>query len=225
MAADVDQLSHGRLVLGVGVGDNAGEFAQLGLPFPKLRDRQAALDEALDIVDGLWTGEALTYDGSHYRVEGARLQSLPVQRPRIPVLIAGGGERVTLRQVARRADMANFGAHAWTGGARTLDDIVRKYDVLRAHCEAAGRDYDSVGRSFFGGLILADTTREAEAKRERAGADSGSTPAFSPADAVRHYRAMADAGVQHFIVWIRPDDEETMRRLAQEVIPALRPPG
>jgi alkanesulfonate monooxygenase SsuD/methylene tetrahydromethanopterin reductase-like flavin-dependent oxidoreductase (luciferase family) len=222
MAADVDQLSDGRLVLGIGAGDDDAEFAQLGLPFPRLRERQTALEEALDVVCGLWSGEPFTYQGSHYQLREARLQALPVQRPRVPVLIAGGGERVTLRQVARRADMSNFGPDPWTGSARNIGDVVRKHDALRAHCEAAGRSFDSVSRSWFEGLLLADTTAEAEARREREGLVNESMRAFGPADAARHYRKLADAGIQHFIVWITPGDEETLRRLAQEVIPEVR---
>jgi alkanesulfonate monooxygenase SsuD/methylene tetrahydromethanopterin reductase-like flavin-dependent oxidoreductase (luciferase family) len=221
VAADIDQISHGRLVLGIGAGDDDVEFAQLGLPFPRLRERQTALQEALEIVRELWAGGPVTYEGRHHQVREARLQSVPVQRPRVPIMIGGGGEHVTLRQVATCADMSNFGPNSWTGGARSISDVVRKYAALRAHCEAAGRDYDSIRRSYFEGLLLADTTREAEARRERTGIVDESMKAFSPADAARHYQDLADAGVQHFMIWIAPGDDETIDRLAREVVPAI----
>ena len=78
----------------------------------------------------------------------------PVQQPHVPILLAGGGERVTLRQVARFADMSNFGAHEWTGGAFALEDVQRKYQALRRHCEEVGRPYDSVLRSYFTPLLV-----------------------------------------------------------------------
>jgi alkanesulfonate monooxygenase SsuD/methylene tetrahydromethanopterin reductase-like flavin-dependent oxidoreductase (luciferase family) len=224
LAADVDQLSDGRLVFGIGAGDDDREFSQLALPFPRLRERQAALEEALEIVRGLWTGEATSLDGRHHSVREARLQSVPVQRPRVPILIGGGGERVTLRQVARYADMCNFGPNDWTGGARQIGDVLRKYGVLRDHCEAAGRDYDSIARSYFEGIVLGDTTGEAEVKRERTGFTDESLRAFGPEDAIRHYQELVDAGVQQFMLWMPPGEEETLRRLAGEVRPAIRPP-
>ena len=124
LAADVDRLSNGRLVLGLGIGDDADEFAALGIPYPPVPERQARLAETVDTVRRLWDGA---------------ISPGPVQQPHIPVLIAGGGERVTLRQVARYADMANFGPHEWTGGAFDLDAVTRKLAVLRRHCEAEGR--------------------------------------------------------------------------------------
>ena len=117
MAADVDAVSNGRLVLGLGIGDNVAEFAQLGIPFPGVVQRQQQLAETIAVVRGLWTGEPFTFEGEQIRVDGARLQSPPSRH--VPLLICGGGERVTLRQVAEFADMANFGPHAWVGNAVT----------------------------------------------------------------------------------------------------------
>src|SRR5438876_8964293 len=103
-AADVDRLSGGRLVLGVGFGDNEEEFRQMNLPVPPVPERQAALEETVRIVRGLWSGKPFTFDGVHFGVHDAMLPAGPVQQPYVPVLIAGGGERVTLRQVAEYAD-------------------------------------------------------------------------------------------------------------------------
>src|SRR5262249_1242910 len=122
IAADVDRASNGRLVLGLGIGDDPSEFAQLGIPFPSVRERQRMLEETLQIVKGLWQEEQFTYEGKYFRLQRAIGRPLPVQQPRIPILIGGGGERVTLRQVAQYADMSNFGPHIWTGSVFGLED-------------------------------------------------------------------------------------------------------
>ncbi|GAB3411199.1 hypothetical protein GCM10027569_27610 [Flindersiella endophytica] len=127
MAADIDQLSGGRLVLGLGIGDDPAEFAQLGIPFGPARDRQRVLEEQVREIRRLWDGA---------------MRGGPAQQPHVPILIAGGGEQVTLRQVADHADACNFGPLSWTGGACTDADVARKYDALRKHCAAAGRPYD-----------------------------------------------------------------------------------
>ncbi len=135
LARDLDDASGGRLVLGLGAGDAPDEFAQLGLAWGTLRERQAALGAASSAILGI-LGSAPTPHA---------------HQPRIPLLIAGGGERVTLRQVAQYADMANFGAHAHVGGAFTGADIARKLAALRDHCVALDRPYDSILRSHWRG--------------------------------------------------------------------------
>ena len=99
MAADVDRISAGRLVLGMAIDNLPEEFAQLGMRYPAAAERQRALEDALRIVAGLWRGTPFTHDGADARVREAVCAPGPVQQPRVPVLIAGGGERVTLRQV------------------------------------------------------------------------------------------------------------------------------
>jgi alkanesulfonate monooxygenase SsuD/methylene tetrahydromethanopterin reductase-like flavin-dependent oxidoreductase (luciferase family) len=229
-AADVDRLSNGRLVLGVGVGDDTDEFAQLGIAFPPARARQRALEETLEIVSGLWSGEPFSYAGEHFSLERTKVSPRPVQDPHIPVLIGGGGEKVTLRQVARYADIANFGPHEWVGSAFTLDDVTRKYEVLRGYCEEIGRPFDSILRSHWTPLLtLAPSASELEAKRSASRIpDAGlrTEPLFAtPSQAIEHYQALADRGVQYFLATVNGRDEEPIRLLADEVLPALRPGG
>ncbi|HSL01543.1 MAG TPA: LLM class flavin-dependent oxidoreductase [Rubrobacteraceae bacterium] len=100
-AADVDRASGGRLVLGLGIGDARREFAQLGLSYGRPREHQELLEEVLRVIPALWAGESVTFEGRHVRLGGASLSAGPVQRPWVPIMVAGGGERVTLRQVAR----------------------------------------------------------------------------------------------------------------------------
>lgn len=208
LAADLDQLSGGRLVLGVGTGDNPAEFARLGLPFPPPRERQAALGEALAIITGLWRGEPVTLEGRHFRVRGAALAAGPVQHPRVPILIAGGGERYTLRLVARRGDMSNFGAHPAVGSAFTLDDVRRKVAALASHCAALARPVAAVACSNWAAPVVVGPTPEAVRRKLAAlpdwmrGGVASSTVAGTPAEVVAHYRPLVAAGLRYFMVCV-----------------------
>jgi alkanesulfonate monooxygenase SsuD/methylene tetrahydromethanopterin reductase-like flavin-dependent oxidoreductase (luciferase family) len=222
-AADVDRVSGGRLVLGVGIGDDVPEFTELGVPFERAGVRQAAMAETVRVVQALWRGEKVTSGG----LTGAGLRPGPVQEPHVPVLIGGGGEKTTLRQVAELADVSNFAPHEWAGSAFDVTDVARKYGVLRGYCEAAGRPFGSVLRSHFTPLlVLAED--EAQLARKRA-AQRIPDPHLTvrhvfatPAEAVQHYQGLADAGVQYFIAGIDAGDEETMHLLAQTVRPAIK---
>jgi alkanesulfonate monooxygenase SsuD/methylene tetrahydromethanopterin reductase-like flavin-dependent oxidoreductase (luciferase family) len=118
-AADVDRLSGGRMVLGLGSGDLLPEFAQLGIAWPAASARQARLEETLRIVRPLLRGEMVSFSGTYVQAEGAVLDPPPLQQPSVPILVAGGGERTTLRYVAEYADACNLGAVGWAGGAFT----------------------------------------------------------------------------------------------------------
>ena len=226
-AADVDRISEGRLVLGIGIGDDVPEFNQMCLPFPPVAQRQEAMEEALSVVQGLWTEETFSFEGKYFRLDQARLSPKPVQQPHVPILIGGGGERVTLRQVARFADVSNFAPHEWSGSAFDISDVQRKYSALRAHCEAVGRAYDSVLRSHYTPLLtLAENEDDLERKRRDARIPDRqlrSVPVFAtPETAIAHYQALADAGVQYFLATINGRDVETVRLFAEAVVPAVK---
>src|SRR5260370_8506707 len=108
MAADIDAISNGRMVLGLGSGDMPREFQQLGIAYPTIQERQAALEEAIGIIRPLLRGETVTFAGTHHRADGAVLRPPPVQQPYIPLLIAGGGERTTPRYVAQYSHILNI---------------------------------------------------------------------------------------------------------------------
>lgn len=227
-AADVDRLSGGRLILGLGVGDDEPEYRQLGLPFEPIRQRQRQLEEYVQIVRGVSTNPTFTFSGEFYRVDEARVVPGPVQQPHVPLVIAGGGERVTLRQVAQYADVANFGAHHWTGGARTLEDVRRKLAALYRHCDAFGRDPGSVLPSHMTlPLVLAETkttlTRKVEASREwyPIPGIAESMVAATPDEAVDYYRNLVECGMRYFFVTVAPPDEGTLRLLAEKVMPRV----
>jgi alkanesulfonate monooxygenase SsuD/methylene tetrahydromethanopterin reductase-like flavin-dependent oxidoreductase (luciferase family) len=230
LASDLDHLSDGRLVLGLGIGWHVTEFAQLGLPFPPAAERLAAQEEAIEILFGSWGEVPFTYSGRYFKTDAAHVTPSPRQRPRPPLMIAGGGERVTLCQVARFGDACNFGAGEATGGARSTDDVRRKLAVLRGHCEAVGRPYDDILRTHFTSWIfLAETEGEARRKLERSH-PQGLTEVQTltrvvgtPESVAPHYQALADAGIQHFVVQTQDAaDTETIRLLATELAPRVR---
>lgn len=229
-AADVDQISRGRLVLGLGIGDDAEESAALGLPYPGVRERLRAMEETVQILEGVWGQQPFTFQGTQFQVAGVRVAPGPMQHPHVPLMICGGGEKVTLRQVAQYGDVANFGAHAWTGSAFTLDDVRRKYDVLRRHCETFGRPYESILRTYLDiPVVLAKTPAAVQAKLESVPLGvrthfQTSTLAATPDEAVTHFRDLAAAGVQYFVVALYGHDIETVRLLGQEVLPHLGDP-
>jgi F420-dependent oxidoreductase-like protein len=131
----LDVLSGGRAWLGIGAAWNEEESRALGLCFPPLAERFERLEETLQICLQMWRGDESPYEGKHYQL--GRLLNSPqsLTRPHPPIMIGGGGERKTLRLVARYADACNF---------FQSPDLPRKLDVLRAHCDAEGRDYDQI---------------------------------------------------------------------------------
>jgi alkanesulfonate monooxygenase SsuD/methylene tetrahydromethanopterin reductase-like flavin-dependent oxidoreductase (luciferase family) len=230
MSADVDRMSAGRLVLGLGIGDFLWEFEQLGLQCPSTRERQQALEETIQIVRGVVDQAPFTYHGQHFWVTNATLPFGPIQQPHLPLLIGGGGERVTLRQVAQYADMSNFGEHAYTGGAQGVADVRRKLDVLHRHCDALGRPPESLLRSHITyPLILAETHATVQAKIDAIpsatkGFIEASLDAGTPEDVIAYYRALAAAGIQYFIPVLLGLDGETLELLADRVVPAVVTP-
>jgi alkanesulfonate monooxygenase SsuD/methylene tetrahydromethanopterin reductase-like flavin-dependent oxidoreductase (luciferase family) len=227
VAADVDRISNGRLVLGVGIGDEPQEFAALHIPWLRPSERQQVLEETVQIVQGLWTEKPFTYQGTRFQLTDATGAPGPVQQPHVPLLIAGGGERGTLRQVAQYAHMANFGPHASAGSAFTLDDVRRKYDLLRRYCEEFGRPYEGILRSYIDLPIVADTREAADAKYEALPAEGRAFfgPAVhgsTPEETVAHFRDLMAAGVQYFVLMLWPGDLETFHLLGERVIPALQ---
>lgn len=230
LAADIDNLSAGRLVLGLGIGWDATEFAMLGLPFPPVPERNRHLLETLHVMQGAWGDAPFTFHGQQVQVDGVQVRPAPVQSPRPPLVIAGAGAKVTLRRVAQWADACNFGASPQVGGVQNAEDVQRTLDILRRHCDAVSRDDAEILRSYFTSwVILARTDAEANAKLDRY-YPQGLTPAQratrvvgSPATVAAHYRALAAAGIEHFICQTQDaEDLETIELLATEVMPQLQ---
>ena len=227
LAADVDGMSGGRLVLGLGGGNHAREFAKLGIPFPSTAERLAAVEQTIQTVHGFWGAEPFTFAGEHSRAESADVRPGPVQQPHVPVLIAGGGERVTLRQVAQFGDASNFSPHAQAGSAFASEDVRRKLEALRGHCQSLGRAYEGILRTHVMVPVVLAETASALAQKLAAIPEqvrrgyASSTLVGLPEDAVAFYRELAATGLNYFIAGIYGDDRETVRLLAERVVPVV----
>jgi F420-dependent oxidoreductase-like protein len=162
VAASVDVISGGRLEMGIGAGWYEQEWRAYGYGFPGPKERLGRLREGVQIFRDMWTTGSATLDGTYYQVDGALCHPRPLQgtshpgseRSGIPLWIAGGGEKVTLRIVARNADYANFDGDPET--------FAHKSEVLRGHCEAIGRDFDSITRTADYNVFIGETEADVE---------------------------------------------------------------
>ena len=226
MAAQVDIISGGRLILGLGAGWQENEHEAYGIPFYTTRERLERLDEACEVIRSLWTRPRSDFEGRYYRLSDAPLDPRPVQRPHPELMIGGGGERVTLRIVAKHADHWNV----W-GGPQVL---ARKGAILDDHCAAVGRDPKSVTRSANMALLLTDRKSEIEqladtiAKRMgRHAADARDTCLAGTPDQIREQLGqLRAAGVCVLFVptLFRPLDalRRDLDRFVAEIAPAFR---
>jgi F420-dependent oxidoreductase-like protein len=136
----LDVLSGGRAILGIGAAWNADESAGLGLFFPPLAERFERLEEAILILKQMWSGDDGPFQGQHYQLGRTLNSPQSLSRPHPPILIGGGGEKKTLKLVAKYADACNLGAY-------DLGNTAHKLDVLRQHCADVGRDYDEIEKT------------------------------------------------------------------------------
>jgi F420-dependent oxidoreductase-like protein len=139
----LDVLSGGRSFLGIGAAWYEREHLALGVPYPPVAERFERLEETLQICQQMWSDNDGPYDGKHYQLAETICVPRPLQQPRPPILIGGGGEKKTLRLVAKYADSCNL-------FASSTDDVAHKLDVLRGHCDAEGRDYDAIEKTIIG---------------------------------------------------------------------------
>ncbi len=136
IGATLDVLSKGRLILGIGAGWNKQESRGYGVPFPPTRERLERLEEAVQVIKKMWTEERATFNGKYYKIESALCNPKPIQKPHPKIVIGGSGEKLLLRTVAKYGDACNlFGSP---------ETVKRKLGILREHCKAVGRDYDSI---------------------------------------------------------------------------------
>lgn len=143
IVATLDVLSGGRAALGIGAAWYEREHLAMGVPFPPVAERFERLEETLQIVLQMWSDDDGPYDGAHYRLAETICSPRPLQTPRPPVMIGGGGEKKTLRLVAQYADACNLFASPDQGTA----PIAAKLDVLREHCDRLGTDYGAIAKT------------------------------------------------------------------------------
>jgi F420-dependent oxidoreductase-like protein len=166
MAATIDVLSGGRLEFGYGAGWHEEEYRGYGYEFPPPATRIAMMEEGLAVINALWSGGPVTVEGRYHRIRNARCLPTPIQRPRPPITIGGGGERLLLRAVARHADV-------WNYFPIPLAEYARKRAVLDRHCAEVGRDPASIDGSLMVPLVTAAWEKEVRDQLEAARRQGG----------------------------------------------------
>lgn len=242
LATDLDGISNGRALLGMGSGWLEAEFAALNIPFRTARERHDALDEAVQIVRGVWSEPPFSFEGTYFSTKEMQVLPPPVQSPRPPIMIGGSGPRRTLRLVAQYADACNISEEiaAIDGYFSTqprVNAVIKKLAALDQHCEELGRPREEVLRTHFTlSLILGESPRAARAKYDAFDPQLSSSPGTRRAgkggiltgsveDLILYYQGMADAGIDYFIVQLEARDHETIELLAREVMPKIKRRG
>ncbi|HET8841502.1 MAG TPA: LLM class F420-dependent oxidoreductase [Ktedonobacteraceae bacterium] len=217
MASTVDVLSHGRLNFGIGAGWYEHEYRAYGYGYDEAPVRLRRLREAIQVILAMWQEPEARFAGMYYQVQGAINQPKGVQKPHIPLLIGGSGERVTLKLVAQYANACNVGSDPAS--------LREKLTVLRQHCEAVGRDYESIHRTSTTLCHIADSDELALAqlpveRKASLGERVQTALIGSPQTIRQRLQAYEEAGVQELLMrFIEGTNLEMLRRFAQEFIP------
>jgi F420-dependent oxidoreductase-like protein len=199
-ATTLDVLSHGRAYFGIGAAWNEEEHNGLGVPFPPLGERFERLEETLQIAHQMWSGDEKPFEGKHYNPQ--RLLNSPqvVQKPHPPILIGGTGEKKTLRMVAQYGDACNLFARLGK------DELARKLNVLRDHCQTLGRPYEEIEKTTLDQLHI---TRD------------GRNGTLTPAAVIDRLGELAEMGIDQAIFSLANVSElEPFDLLATEIVPA-----
>ncbi|WP_203338143.1 LLM class F420-dependent oxidoreductase [Nocardioides limicola] len=220
--AGVDQMSGGRVELGLGAGWMVGEHTAYGIPFPDTGERFDRLEEQLAVITGLWrtpAGEGFSHDGQHYRLTDSPALPKPTQTPHPPILVGGKGKRRTPLLAARYADEFNI-------PFESIETTVDLFARVRAACRTEGRDPDSL--IYSNALVVCCGADEAEVRRR---ADAiGRAPdelranglAGTPAEVVDRISAYAEAGCQRVYLQVLDlSDLAHLELIAAEVMPRL----
>ena len=200
-ATTLDVLSHGRAYLGIGAAWNEEEHQGLGVPFPPLAERFERLEETLQLAHQMWSGNEKPFEGKHYQLARPLNSPRSVQKPHPPILIGGTGERKTLRMVAQYGDACNLFARMGD------DELKRKLDVLRGHCETLKRPYEQIEKTTLDSFAI---TRD------------GRNGSLTPAAVIEQLGHLAEIGIDQAIFSLRNvADLEPFDLLATEIIPAV----
>lgn len=228
MGATLDNISNGRLILGLGTGWNEPEFKSYGYPYEKPSTRVRRVAEAAQIIRKLWTEERPTFKGRHYTLNEAYCYPKPVQKPHPPIMIGGSGENFTLKMVAKYADMSNFAT--WMG---TQAAFKHKVDVMENYCRKYGRDPNAITKTFAVYVLISTNEKEAESKLKyfrNTMADRWGNRATgieapltgTPEQVIERIHSYNEAGVDMFIVRFMGGDFKGEAELfAEKVLPSF----
>jgi F420-dependent oxidoreductase-like protein len=233
VAATADIISGGRVQMGIGGGWYQHEWEAYGYGFPSAGVRLGMLDEGVRIMRDAWRDGEVTLDGKHYQVNGAIVEPKPLQDGGLPLWIAGGGEKVTLRIAAKYAQYTNFTSEP--------DGFAHKSRVLADHCRDVGSDYDAIVRSANFNAVVGESEADVKervarlrarqvAKANEAAVDgmlnmvtSPDSASGTPEQVVEKLKRMRELGCEYAIVYF-PEaayDRSGIELFEREVIPAL----
>ena len=216
MAASMQSISAGKVVLGIGAGWNEEEYLAYGWPFPSARVRIAQLAESIELMRSMWSDSPASYAGEYYRIADAYCEPRPDPHP--PIMVGGAGERYLLRVVAQHADWWNY---IYTD----RETYAHKQNVLKEHCRIVGRAYEQIEQMTVSGVLIAET--EADLKRLQANPDirppAENTVIGTPQQVTEQLLEVVDQGASmitvHFHDAPRADGTQLF---SEKVLPALR---
>jgi alkanesulfonate monooxygenase SsuD/methylene tetrahydromethanopterin reductase-like flavin-dependent oxidoreductase (luciferase family) len=215
MAANLQWLSDGRFVLGIGAGWKQNEYLAYGYDFPADRVRLAQLEEAVQVIRAMWTQDSPTFHGKYYHIENA--YCFPRPDPLPPLMIGGSGPKVTLRIVAQYADWCNLNNSGAEGAKESLD-------ILRGHCQKVGRNYDEIVKTYCcDSVAVADTHAEAEKKLAASFFGKGRSIAGTPDEVAAQIQPFVDLGITHFLFrFVDYPDTSSAEMFMKEVMPRFK---
>ena len=220
MATTVDQISHGRFILGIGAAWFKREHEAYGWTFPSMQERQDRFEEACSLIRSLLkSSEPVSFDGAYYSLDNAPLSPGSFQQPHLPILVGGTGEKRTLRTLARYGDIMNV--DGWAGGPMTAEYFQHKCGILDKHCEAAQRDPSEIKRTVLMPTLLTDDSAAAEGfiANRRLGAGTAAGPKNYVIDRIGE---IIDAGAEGIMLGgIPTDDLEQYHRITEDVLGAF----
>jgi F420-dependent oxidoreductase-like protein len=220
VVATADQISDGRIELGIGAGWNDAEHAAFGFPFPATPQRLDVFAEQLEVISGLWGEDPFTFDGTHYRVAPPTALPKPVQHPKVPIIVGGLANPKSAALAARWADEYNT-------FYSTPDECRRRRGNVMDAVSKSGRDPATMRFSLMTGAIIGRDDAEVEGRLARLKAEHDREPEESwivgtPDVAVAQLRALADAGVDRVMLQLLlHDDVEQIRLIGTELAPGV----
>jgi alkanesulfonate monooxygenase SsuD/methylene tetrahydromethanopterin reductase-like flavin-dependent oxidoreductase (luciferase family) len=219
MAACLGFLCPGRFILGIGAGWKRDEYESYGYAFPKASARIEALEESVQIIRKMWVEDAVTFHGKHYRVEGACCNPKPNPTP--PIMIGGGGEKLTLKVVASHADW-------WNCPNLTLAQYKHKLKVLGEYCKKAGRDFSSIKKTWLGCVAISKSREEASRIASNNAFTAREELAMqaaiigTPEEVLQKLEQFQDLGVNYFILrFLDFPSTDGLDVFEQEVVPSF----
>lgn len=221
MGATLDNISNGRLELGIGAGIQKKEHIAYGFPFPSSKARIERLKEAVEIVKKMWTEKKTNFKGRHYTIRDAVCEPKPLQKPHPPIIIGGGGEKHTLRVTAQHANRYDWGY------LPSLEHYKSKLKVLEKHCKAIGRNFREIEKSCWpaGQIFIGMDIKELEDEVQQWVPKGVSIKDFArtnlvgtPEDCLNKIKQYLSLGVTHFMLFFGDlPDMRGLRLFAKEV--------